>query len=273
MTAQTMLIAGAVLIFVAIVVVVGSLVIGAGEPQGVARSLAIIERQITHSEVGKNELPARDRLLTPALDRSRRLGLAFSPTGTVRPARPDARRRRQPAGLAGRAGPRGQGHPMLLFAVVGLLLGGFSLTGVIIAVLAGAVGPLPPGPARLQRRAEAPGPAAHRPRRRARHAHRLHGGRPELRRRAAPGRPLGRGPDRRRVRPRPLRDPDRQHPRPGVPGHGRAHHAAGGQDLRQRHRPGRPARPARSPTSCASRPRRCASSAVSGRRRRPRRCR
>ena len=77
MTAQTMLIAGAVLIFLAIIVVVGSLVIGAGEPQGVARSLAIIERQITHSEVGKSELPARERLLTPALDRSRRRGLAF----------------------------------------------------------------------------------------------------------------------------------------------------------------------------------------------------
>ena len=82
MTAQTMLIAGAVLIFARHLVVVGSLVIGAGEPQGVARSLAIIERQITHSEVGKSELPARDRLLTPALDRSRRLGLAFSPKGT-----------------------------------------------------------------------------------------------------------------------------------------------------------------------------------------------
>ena len=63
MTAQTMLIAGAVLIFVAIVVVIGSLVLGASEPQGVARSLAIIERQIVHNEVGKSELPAKDRLL------------------------------------------------------------------------------------------------------------------------------------------------------------------------------------------------------------------
>ena len=225
MTAQTMLIAGAVLIFLAIIVVVGSLVIGAGEPQGVARSLAIIERQITHSEVGKSELPARDRLLTPALDRSRRLGLAFSPKGT-------SDRLSKMLDVAGNPPDwpvervlGAKGITMLLFAIVGLLLGGFSLTGVIIAVLGRRSGPVPSGPARLQRRPEAPGPAAYRPRRRARHAHRLHGGRPELRRRAAAGRPLGRGADRRRVRPRPVGDPDRQHPRSGVPGHGRAHDA------------------------------------------------
>ena len=140
MTAQTMLIAGAVLIFLAIIVVVGSLVIGAGEPQGVARSLAIIERQITHSEVGKSELPARDRLLTPALDRSRRLGLAFSPKGT-------SDRLSKMLDVAGNPPDwpvervlGAKGITMLLFAIVGLLLGGFSLTGVIIAVLAGAAG-------------------------------------------------------------------------------------------------------------------------------------
>ena len=140
MTAQTMLIAGTVLIFLAILVVVGSLVIGAGEPQGVARSLAIIERQITHSEVGKSELPARDRLLTPTLDRSRRLGLAFSPKGT-------SDRLSKMLDVAGNPPDwpvervlGAKGITMLLFAVIGLLLGGFSLTGLVIAVLAGAAG-------------------------------------------------------------------------------------------------------------------------------------
>ena len=56
------------LVFVAIFFVAG-LFIGADEPTGVARSLAIIERQITHDQVAKNELPARDRILVPAVDR------------------------------------------------------------------------------------------------------------------------------------------------------------------------------------------------------------
>ena len=42
MTAQTLLIAGILMIFVAIIVFIGTVVIGASEPEGVARSLAII---------------------------------------------------------------------------------------------------------------------------------------------------------------------------------------------------------------------------------------
>lgn len=140
MTAQTLLVVGVVLIFVAIIVVVGSLVLGSGEPQGVARSLAIIERQITHSEVGKSDLPARERLLTPVLDRSRRIGLAVSPRGT-------SERLSRMLDVAGNPPDwpvervlGAKGITMVLFAVLGLLLGGFSLTGVIVAVAAGAAG-------------------------------------------------------------------------------------------------------------------------------------
>src|SRR5215207_8284011 len=140
MTAQTVLIAGAVLIFVAIVVIVGSLVIGASEPQGVARSLAIIERQITHSEVGKSELPARDRLIAPTLDRSRRLGLAFSPRGTTDRLTRMLDVAGNPPDWPAERVLGAKGILMILFAVIGLLLGGFSLSGVIIAVIAGAVG-------------------------------------------------------------------------------------------------------------------------------------
>jgi tight adherence protein C len=140
MTAETMLVAGVVMIFVAILVVIGTLVIGASEPQGVARSLAIIERQITHSEVGKDELPARDRLVTPVFDRFRRVGLAFSPRGT-------SDRLARMLDVAGNPPDwpvdrvlGAKGVSMIFFAVIGLLLGGWSLTGLIVAAIAGAIG-------------------------------------------------------------------------------------------------------------------------------------
>jgi tight adherence protein C len=140
MTAQTLLIAGIVMIFVAIILFIGTVVIGASEPQGVARSLAIIEEQITHSEVGKSELPARDRLLTPVFDRFRRIGLAFSPRGT-------SDRLARMLDVAGNPPDwpvervlGAKGVSMILLALIGLLLGGFSLTGTIVAAIAGAFG-------------------------------------------------------------------------------------------------------------------------------------
>jgi tight adherence protein C len=140
MTAQTLLIAGIVMIFVAIIVFIGTVVIGASEPQGVARSLAIIEQQITHSEVGKDELPAHDRLVTPVFDRFRRIGLVFSPRGT-------SDRLARMLDVAGNPPDwpvervlGAKGVSMIIFAVIGLLIGGLSLTGVIVAVIAGAVG-------------------------------------------------------------------------------------------------------------------------------------
>ena len=140
MTAQTMLIAGAVLIFIAIVVVIGSLVLGASEPQGVARSLAIIEKQIVHNEVGKNELPAKDRLVTPVLDRFRRVGQTFSPGGSNDRLSRMLDVAGNPPDWPVERVMGAKGIAMIIFAIVGLLLGGFSLTGVIIAVIAGAVG-------------------------------------------------------------------------------------------------------------------------------------
>jgi tight adherence protein C len=140
MTAQTLLIAGILMIFVAIIVFIGTVVIGASEPEGVARSLAIIEQQITHSEVGKSDLPARDRLITPVFDRFRRIGLAFSPRGT-------SDRLARMLDVAGNPPDwpvervlGAKGVSMILFAVIGFLIGGISLTGVIVAAIAGAIG-------------------------------------------------------------------------------------------------------------------------------------
>lgn len=140
MTPHLLLTGGIVLIFIAIVVITIALVIGATEPQGVARSLAIIERQITHGEVGKSELPVRDRLVTPVFDRFRRIGVAFSPRGT-------SDRLARMLDVAGNPPDwpvervlGAKGVSMIILAVIGLLLSRLSLTGLIIAGIAGAVG-------------------------------------------------------------------------------------------------------------------------------------
>ena len=103
---------------------------------------------------------------------------------------------------------------------------------------------LPAGHPAVQPRRQVPGRAAPRPRRCARHADRLCRGRSGLRRRAAPGGPGCDRPDRRRVRPRPVRDPDRQVPRAGVLRPRRTHDGPRGEELRLGPRPGRPARSA-----------------------------
>jgi tight adherence protein C len=139
-TSTLLLIVGAILVGAAIVIIVASVVTGSGEPTGVARSLAIIERQISHHEVGKSELPAHDRLFVPALDRSRRIGLAFSPKGT-------SGRLARMLDVAGNPPDwpvervlGAKGIAMIVFAVVGLLVGGLSVRGVIFAAVAGAAG-------------------------------------------------------------------------------------------------------------------------------------
>ena len=76
-----LLIARAVLIVLAIVVVVGSLVIGAASPR--AWPGAWPHRAPDHAQRGRQErAPARTASSPRCLDRTRRLGLAFSPTGT-----------------------------------------------------------------------------------------------------------------------------------------------------------------------------------------------
>ena len=139
MSSQLLLLAGVGLVFVAILFVAG-LFIGADEPTGVARSLAIIERQITHDQVAKNELPARDRILVPAVDRFRRLGSAVSPSGT------SARLQRM-LDVAGNPpdwpvervlGAKGLG--LLFGGVLGVLLGGLTLTGALCGLAGAAMG-------------------------------------------------------------------------------------------------------------------------------------
>lgn len=140
MAPEGYLLVGASLIFLAIVSVLVTFAFGSTEPTGVARSLALIEHRVVHKEVARNELAARDRLLQPVLDRSRRLGIAFSPKGT-------AERLGRSLDIAGN--PQewpvdrvlgAKGIAMVLMGLLGLVVGGLSVRGLLYALIAGAAG-------------------------------------------------------------------------------------------------------------------------------------
>ena len=55
---------------------------GRGQVSGVARSLALIEHNVSRREVAKNDLPASERLVKPLLESTRALAVRLSPSGT-----------------------------------------------------------------------------------------------------------------------------------------------------------------------------------------------
>jgi tight adherence protein C len=113
---------------------------GAGEATGVARSLALIERTIEARDVGKQDLPLWERLVLPALARTRRLAFRLSPAGSA-----DRMTRR--LDLAGNPGSWTaerimgmKGAGLLVGAAAGLAYGGLSLKGAFWGAAAGAAG-------------------------------------------------------------------------------------------------------------------------------------
>ena len=128
-----LLIIGLVLVGGALVTVVLALGVGAGQPTGVARSLTLIERTVNQKEVGKNELPVMERLVAPFLGKTRALAFRISPAGSME----RLSRRLDFAGNPGTwtaeriMGAKGGG--LLVGALLGLLFGGFSLKGLLIA--------------------------------------------------------------------------------------------------------------------------------------------
>lgn len=122
---------------IALVLVLG---IGSREPTGVAKSLALIDGSVGSQYVGRNELPTKDRLVTPFVDLARRLALRLSPSGTVDRLTRSLDRAGNPAvwtvdrimGLKGLA--------LLLGVALGFLYAGISPGGLLLAVVLGAVG-------------------------------------------------------------------------------------------------------------------------------------
>jgi tight adherence protein C len=138
---------GTVLLIIGLVTIAGALATvviavssGAGEATGVARSLDLIEKTVNKQEVGKADLPAMERLVAPMLANFRSLALKLSPSG----ASESMVRRLDLAGNPGTWTAErimgAKGVALLLGAVLGLVFGGLSIKGLLIAAAAAAVG-------------------------------------------------------------------------------------------------------------------------------------
>ena len=113
---------------------------GAGQTTGVARSLDLIERSVNKREVGKADLPIMERLVVPVLERARGLALRLSPGGTNE----RLVRRLDLAGNPATWTPErvmgAKGIGLVVGGLLGLILGGFSLKGLLIAAAAALAG-------------------------------------------------------------------------------------------------------------------------------------
>ncbi|KQZ90682.1 secretion system protein TadC [Phycicoccus sp. Root563] len=135
-----LLIVGVVAIGGALVTLVVALSAGAGQTTGVARSLELIEKSVNHQEVSKSDLPLMDRIVLPALARTRSLAAKLSPNGTQ-----DGLTKR--LDLAGNPGTwtaerimGAKGAALIVFALIGFVLGGLSVRGLLFAVIGAALG-------------------------------------------------------------------------------------------------------------------------------------
>lgn len=135
---MALLYAGLTAVVVGVLVIVLALGLGAEQATGVARSLQIIEnRTPTATEVGRLELPARERLVAPVLDTMKGLGRRLSPSG----AGDRIARSLDKAGNPGSwtvervMGAKGSGSVIGL--VVGFVVGGIGPRGFVLGLLGG----------------------------------------------------------------------------------------------------------------------------------------
>lgn len=140
MEISPLLVFGAVSIAAASIMLFFVLVVGSGETTGVARSLAMIEKDVSHEEVGKSELAASDRLITPFLRGMKRLALRLSPSGTSERLTRLLDLAGNPAGLTVERLLGFKGVALLLAIFFGFFVGGLSLKGLMYAAVGGALG-------------------------------------------------------------------------------------------------------------------------------------
>lgn len=135
-----LLLLGMFLVIAALAVMVLATVIGSNRSTGVARSLELLNHQVTTQEVAKTELGAHDRLLDPLLGRLRGLAVRVSPSGTGgRMVRALDKAGNPPAWSVERImGAKGLG--LVAGVVLPLLFLGFDVTGLMVAAGAGIFG-------------------------------------------------------------------------------------------------------------------------------------
>ncbi len=140
MASSMLVLVAAGFVAVALAVLVVAVVWGAGEATGVARSLALIEKNVAVRDVAKHDLPAMERLLVPILDRTRKLGDRLSPAGTGTRLAALLDKAGNPAAWTPERLMGAKGAGLVFGALVGLLIGGFTVRGLLFALGAGAGG-------------------------------------------------------------------------------------------------------------------------------------
>lgn len=140
MEISPLLIFGAVSVAAAGVMFFFVVTVGSGETTGVARSLSMLEKTVSHEEVGRSELAASDRLITPFLRGMRRIALRLSPAGTSERITRLLDLAGNPVGLTPERLLGFKGVALLLAVFLGLFVGGLSLKGLLFATVGGAVG-------------------------------------------------------------------------------------------------------------------------------------
>lgn len=129
---------GAVGLGVALLVL--ALVTGSAQPTGVAKSLAVIDQMRAQREVARHELPFRERILYPAIERCRSLGSRLSPAGTAARLQKNLDFAGNPPGWTVDRVLGVKGAGLVGGAVLAGLVGGFGLRGLLFAVVGGAAG-------------------------------------------------------------------------------------------------------------------------------------
>ncbi len=135
-----LLLFGTLLFVLAVVVVVVASLMGSTQSTGVARSLELLNQTATTKEVSKNELGIQDRLLGPLLDRLRGLAMRVSPSGSGSRMARNLDRAGNPVSWSVERIMGAKGLGLVIGAILALLIAGFSVKGLLIAVAAGAVG-------------------------------------------------------------------------------------------------------------------------------------
>jgi tight adherence protein C len=135
-----LLIFGAVCVTAACVTLFFVFTWGGGKTTGVALSLAMLQTGVSRQEVGRNDLPASDRLIRPLLSGAKKLAVRLSPSGT-------GNRLTRLLDLAGNPPAwtlerllAFKGGGLLLGGFIGLFFGGLTLKGVLFCALGAVAG-------------------------------------------------------------------------------------------------------------------------------------
>lgn len=128
---------GAALVAVGLLVVVLSVGFTSGEPTGVARSLMLVEHAVDSRSVVKSELGTKDRLVLPIFRQTRGLARRLSPSGTEERLVRLLDRAGNPAAWSVERLMGAKGASLLVGMLLGFTYGGFSLKGLLYAVVAG----------------------------------------------------------------------------------------------------------------------------------------